>query len=937
MEVSTPDVLILEPNLQQLADGTVVDIVMQIEFHIPGCTSGFSKIHRQQVVTDCRINGDFPTVTLFRVSKQTIGDKVWLLQTDQTVIAKHAVSSSAQLGNIIETCAGIGAVDVGYEHVGAKIVASSEINPKFANVMLSQGKHVVIGDNSTPEHVASLAPCCPCIVSGGVSCQPFSTLGDRKEGHDNRARSLVGTLKMIHLLQAPVGILECTPVAHQSTWFQSQLAQFCEQTGFEIHQKVLELHHSWPAKRTRWWGVLSKPEIQVSDIPDMPKLEFDPTFFHLFPKLKQLEEYEAAELALDLYELSNFYGQPKGIGPNTVDYYRALPTATHSWGSQLTACSCGCRQSGFKSERISEKGLYGQLIPTQGMTGTQTHKFNNMRHMHAKEVALANGLIPSFVPSEKGNQRLMLAAVGQMASPLQGMWIYTNILANCEKDSDVKQIDPISIMASYVEKLFHERDLLLNIRPEDHNTYMKALQTAWKNLSTQEEKPHGKDIQIAEDPIVAESESTFDQTNAANVSCLGKGKGGGEKMKSIVPPMSQDATADEQLLREVMRCENEIAKINQTDEFQKGGVPGFATRKQSSPPVYEEVIQSNLNTDCGVPEQKIDEGKQSCKRQTFTCEVEIPQAKKIKIQVGEGTKLHQIVEAEVELGTMVQPVTISDTMGMVMRPQVSASEDMHIRLQYGGLTPTKCPKEVANPIPELFHATREELLWKQNGWTAVDEMQFYASFVQNIQPNQVHSCVSLPNDPSGVVAFGQVMLNMMQMSESIQAPIGVCLLADNHWTPICVSTQDGTTRVKTTPMQMHWIRRMYEEAFGETNVEFSSKPIPAVFHADCGFQSIGWVIEALVGDNSMTPIKANQAHEWRKLFHEFLISQGLHDTWVETPLVIGGAQQIQEQLKQLVESHGVAKQRSETCAEELIEALGVSTIFHNPQISQTVG
>ena len=55
---------------------------------------------------------------------------------------------------------------------------------------------------------------------------------------------------------------------------------------------------------------------------------------------------------------------------------KALPTATHSWGTRLGPCHCGCRPQGFSLERLAKKGLYGILIPL----GTQVKSGDDWFH-----------------------------------------------------------------------------------------------------------------------------------------------------------------------------------------------------------------------------------------------------------------------------------------------------------------------------------------------------------------------------------------------------------------------------------------------------------------------------------------------------------------------------------------------------------------------------
>jgi len=142
---------------------------------------------------------------------------------------------------------------------------------------------------------------------------------------------------------------------------------------------------------------------------------------HLIRSMLPMSESEMAQLVLSLYELRSFHDAPGGIGPNVIDVYKAMKTATHSWGSQVLACLCACRSNGFSQKRIDQKGLYAVLIPLEKEEMLGNRKVQAMRHPHPQEVALLNGLLPSHVkPSTTVPLRLELAGVGQLASPLQG-------------------------------------------------------------------------------------------------------------------------------------------------------------------------------------------------------------------------------------------------------------------------------------------------------------------------------------------------------------------------------------------------------------------------------------------------------------------------------------------------------------------------------------
>lgn len=80
------------------------------------------------------------------------------------------------------------------------------------------------------------------VVSGGFSCQPFSALGDPKEGSDSRSASLPGILQLAFHSRPFWVILECTKEVRESEWAQGTLKQFCNDAGYQMTQNVLDLH-----------------------------------------------------------------------------------------------------------------------------------------------------------------------------------------------------------------------------------------------------------------------------------------------------------------------------------------------------------------------------------------------------------------------------------------------------------------------------------------------------------------------------------------------------------------------------------------------------------------------------------------------------------------------------------------------------------------------
>eukprot|EP00435_Cladocopium_sp_Y103_P038615 s1411_g10.t1 len=405
---------------------------------------------------------NMPKVTIFQATLKRRCGHFWLCKNPQTTMVGHAVIQEKDSKFMRETCAGIGGVSTGFQKCGVTTSVYNDCNVPFSEWLRQHGKKVVVGDINDPKVIQQLA-CCPgMFMSSGVSCQPFSYLGDGRQQHDERSRSFTGTLKAAYLMQIKVLILECTPAAKDSPWVQGILKSFADQTGFHVNQQLLELHTYWISKRTRWWCTVSDPELHISSIPQIPKMPFCPTFLHLFPKMMEMSPEDMEEISLDLYELRHFHGNPF-LEKHLMDPYKTLPTATHSWGSQVKGCKCGCRSSGFHESRIQEKGLYGQIVPTGGEVSNGTQTYRRCRHLHPCEIALANGLMPSHVGNMKGKLRLEMAGVGQLASPFQGAWVLANVIKdihlNCFPLSNFQE--PMDVMQRMAIELLSARDQLL--------------------------------------------------------------------------------------------------------------------------------------------------------------------------------------------------------------------------------------------------------------------------------------------------------------------------------------------------------------------------------------------------------------------------------------------------------------------------------------------
>ena len=344
-----------------------------------------------------------------------------LVQGSDTVVFLHESFNPTRFNRVRETCVGIGALGVGLRHLGLQVCAQNDLQPiTCKEAARISNLPVIEGDICNDSTVAALWNQSPgdAILAAGVSCQPYSRLGDQRGEADSRSSSLIGSLRAAHLLQSSAILLECVEPASSHPFVQASLRQFCDVTGFHCTQVVLPLHLVWAAKRTRWWALLTSPSIgQVQVQPwkahgPWHSVEDVIECFNVTPA-------EAEQLVLTEAEVSAFQAL-KPLSDYLLRRNQPLPTALHSWGSPLSPCPCGCRTRPFTLNRLEKGGICSVVVPL-GDYGTQ-----KLRHLSPAEVSLLNGLSPStpFGP----NCKLSLALVGQLASPLQAAWVAVPLL-----------------------------------------------------------------------------------------------------------------------------------------------------------------------------------------------------------------------------------------------------------------------------------------------------------------------------------------------------------------------------------------------------------------------------------------------------------------------------------------------------------------------------
>ena len=451
---------LLEPNWEKVKTGDHVSVVINVSVRGADLSMGHLAISKKQV----RIVGDLgdlhpstSRLTLFGVCAGFTEPYIDLCLMADSVVLPHAPATPEQVFSVVELCSGLAGSSFGLAAAGFRHLCSVEWNEPLASVHRSvhDGVPVVVGDvacESTLLEVKRHVPHATSLVAG-FSCQPFSVGGAQGGGSDPRAQTLPAVAKAAWLLQAPLLILECVVPARTNAFVRQHLRVLHEQAGYCIHDEVYHLEHVWAAKRFRWWVVLSAPCFGQVPLDPLPDPRSSLVVRDLLPYPKDWPEDQVKQLMLTTNELSKMQMNGSTIRSYMVDPSQKLATALHSWGNQCQPCECGCRTTALSDNLLRTRGVFAQVMAVKTEAGIR------YRHLTCQEVALLCGLPPllNWTP----NARLNLCAVGQLASPLQSVWVGACIQRHiCQWFGSTELVVPAQLLWKYKQDLMRQADIL---------------------------------------------------------------------------------------------------------------------------------------------------------------------------------------------------------------------------------------------------------------------------------------------------------------------------------------------------------------------------------------------------------------------------------------------------------------------------------------------
>ena len=447
---------LFEPDWSQLSSGERVDVVVDIVS--VGSNTSLAVLLPSGL--PCRVVCAFPVpltttcVTLFQASFVSAQTGVELCLDSTAHVRCHSAPSVSDLSSLVEVCSGMGASGLGLKQVGFRPVAAIEWSSSLAwtHRLTHPGVPVIIGDLNDSSTLIALHKTAPKCFStmAGISCQPYSRGGSQQGGADARANTLPATCRLCHLFRCKLLIIECVVPASTNAFVRAHIQALCHQLGYVSIEIQLRLEDMWTANRFRWWIVLGHPSLALQPIPPILKSS-GLVVRDLMPYVKEWPQEDLDQLLLTEDELKVFNEHARGnIRSFCVQLDSKLPTALHAWGQQATACACGCRQVGFSTKLLHEKGLFAQLLPVRQQDGS-----TKWRHMHPQEVAILNGLPIDIEWSPV--LRLNLCAVGQLASPLQAIWVGAHVMQQIHQRLDLPvSVDPEVCISDFKRSLYQQ-------------------------------------------------------------------------------------------------------------------------------------------------------------------------------------------------------------------------------------------------------------------------------------------------------------------------------------------------------------------------------------------------------------------------------------------------------------------------------------------------
>ena len=436
-----------DPRLAHTPEGSSVDLVIEA-----GAGSAAVALWHKEHITLLGLDTTPGEVwTLYGASYHGFRHGAYLLEVNSaTRTFKKPLTDYYSFLRMKEVCAGMGGISIGLTAAGGSTsVFLDRTEVACCTLRLNQGLPIC-GDLEDREARISLhaeAADCQHLLSAGIPCQGYSRQGLQQGFRDPRSQTVVQVLRVAWHTQCCGLILECVSEIQKHPEAIQCLANFASKAGFAFHQTVLDLADQWASKRLRWWAVMLPCNFPPFSLLAWPAATPSVMVQDVIPVWPIWPSQDEASLQWTEAEVQAYGNPVYGTEPKILDGAGKCPTALHSWGAALRACPCGCRMQGFSEARLRQQGLRGIGVPASSVAGT--------RFLHPQEAGLLNTIPPAYV--HHPDPRTALCLIGQVAAPLQSLWICAQVRQWAANVFELPAPEPLQLLQDFKRLLLQQR------------------------------------------------------------------------------------------------------------------------------------------------------------------------------------------------------------------------------------------------------------------------------------------------------------------------------------------------------------------------------------------------------------------------------------------------------------------------------------------------
>ena len=227
-----------------------------------------------------------------------------------------------------------------------------------------------------------------------------------------------------------------------------------------------------------------------------------------------------------------------------------------------------------------------------------------------------------------------------------------------------------------------------------------------------------------------------------------------------------------------------------------------------------------------------------------------PEGHALNVGFSPNSTIQDLLQAEQTLHPDQIDLTAVSFLGMPLATDLPLHPDMALMIKESHNGPTQTPSLHHEP-PVLKDATRAELLWQQQGWVAVDEMEFYLHMIEAANPTTILGTYEFPDTADATAMFAHRLLKAIEATGSDVNSMEKAMAwkFKHHWFPVLIRASGPHVEIWTTHAQVGMLQQALQAAVQEHPYVFRSTEMPHAFQADCGYQTVGWILSMLIDED----------------------------------------------------------------------------------------